>query len=104
MDWAGVALADSARALLLRETGHAPAYYFPRGDVRMDLLVATDHATACPHKGQASYWSIDMDGRTEENAVWSYQEPIAAVPLIENHMAFYMNRLGATYVLGHRAK
>jgi len=42
---AGEAVADSARALLMRETGHRGVFYFPRADVRMDLLEKTDHDT-----------------------------------------------------------
>lgn len=41
----GVAVADSTRAMLMRETGHVPVYYFPRDDVRLDLLERTDTST-----------------------------------------------------------
>src|SRR4029077_20431924 len=48
-------IADSTAAHLLFETRHLPIYYFPRRDVRFDLLRATDHSTYCPYKGTASY-------------------------------------------------
>ncbi len=41
----GETVADSARAMIMLETGHVPVYYFPREDVRMDLLARTDHST-----------------------------------------------------------
>jgi uncharacterized protein (DUF427 family) len=41
----GQVLADSTAALLLRERGHVPVYYFPRADVRMEHLVRTTHST-----------------------------------------------------------
>lgn len=41
----GETIADSTRAMLMRETHHVPVYYFPREDVRMDLLSKTDHDT-----------------------------------------------------------
>ena len=41
----GETVADSTRAMLMRETGHAPVYYFPRADVRGDLLERTAHGT-----------------------------------------------------------
>jgi uncharacterized protein (DUF427 family) len=44
----GVVVADSKNAVVLRETRHAPAYYFPKSDVRMDLMTKTDHHTHCP--------------------------------------------------------
>src|SRR5262245_66340230 len=73
----GEVIADSAHAVRLRETmeGHvlSPAiYYFPRGDVKMDRLERTAHASHCPFKGDASYYSIKGG---PENAVWSYESP-----------------------------
>ena len=44
----GETLASSERALLVCETGHEPVYYFPRDDVRMELLERTHHRTRCP--------------------------------------------------------
>lgn len=38
-------IADSANALLMLESNHKPVYYFPRGDVRMDLMMRTDHTS-----------------------------------------------------------
>src|SRR5919106_5838372 len=43
----GETVADSRRVKLLHESGHLPVYYFPTGDVRMDLLEATDLTTHC---------------------------------------------------------
>ncbi len=43
--FAGETIADSARAVAMQETGHAPVYYFPMDDVRMDLFEATDNST-----------------------------------------------------------
>jgi uncharacterized protein (DUF427 family) len=86
-------LADSLAPGLVFETGLRPVYYFPREDVRMDLLERTDHRTHCPWKGDASYWSIRADGRIVENAVWGYEAPIAAIPEIRFRLAFHWNRV-----------
>src|ERR1043166_6806371 len=75
VEFNGVWVADSTRALILRETRQAPAYYFPREDVETSLLVRSSHVTHCPFKGNASYWSIRAAGGTAENAAWSYDEP-----------------------------
>ncbi len=85
----GETVADSRSVKLLHETGHLPVYYFPEGDVRMDLLEATDHTTHCPFKGDASYWSVRAGSRVAENAVWGYPEPIETSPHLAGHVAFY---------------
>src|SRR3954469_23978200 len=71
----GTTIADSKRVKLLIETGARPVYYFPREDVRMDLLEPTDKHTHCPYKGDASYWTIRVGDRVSEDAVWSYTDP-----------------------------
>jgi len=53
----GETIVDSKHAILLRESGHLPVYYFPPEDVRMDLMTPTELHTTCPYKGQASYWT-----------------------------------------------
>ena len=58
----GETIADSNSAHLLFETRHLPIYYFPRSDVRFDLLRATAHHSYCPYKGTAAYWSIAAGG------------------------------------------
>lgn len=90
---AGETIADSRRVKLLHETGILPVYYFPRADVRFDLLRATDHRTHCPYKGDASYWSIVVGDRVADNAVWGYPKPIAAAPPISDYVAFYWGKL-----------
>ncbi len=89
----GKTIADSLRAGLLLETGHRPVYYFPRADVRMDLLEPTSHRTRCPHKGEASHFNLKLGDRTVENAVWSYQQPLAPAQPIKDALAFYWDRL-----------
>lgn len=105
-EFAGETIVDSRHVKLLYETGHLPVYYFPRDDVRMDLLEATDQATHCPFKGDAAYWTVRAGDRAADNAVWSYPEPLADTPPIAGYMAFYSDRMDAWYeedehVIGH---
>jgi uncharacterized protein (DUF427 family) len=86
-------VADSTEAHLLFETRHLPIYYFPRADVRIGLLRASEHDTHCPYKGTASYWSIAVGDRLSENAVWAYPEPYGEVVQIKDYLAFYWNRV-----------
>ena len=85
-----VTVAESDDVLVMREGDYAPVYYFPRGDVKMDLLARTDHASFCPFKGDASYWSI-ADGA--ENAAWSYEAPFDEMTEIKDMVAFYDDKV-----------
>ena len=90
---AGQVIADSTRALTLREASYPPVQYIPKGDVRMDLLTATAHTTYCPYKGDASYFTIQVGNRTAQDAVWCYETPYGAVAEIAGHLAFYLDRV-----------
>jgi uncharacterized protein (DUF427 family) len=89
----GRVVADSGRALTLRETSLRPVQYIPRADVDMRLLVRSTHTTHCPYKGDAAYYSLRVDGRTAENAVWTYETPYPAMAAIKEHLAFYPSRV-----------
>lgn len=84
----GAVLAESKTALELSEPGYEDVIYFPRDDIAMAFLDETEHHTHCPHKGDASYFSIVTKSQTLENAAWSYQAPKEAVARIKDHIAF----------------
>lgn len=92
---AGHVVADSRKALTLRESTYPAVHYIPREDVEMGLLEATDHATYCPYKGECSYFSIPVGGARAINAVWTYEAPYEAVAEIKDHVAFYPDRVDA---------
>jgi uncharacterized protein (DUF427 family) len=92
---AGRVLADTSHALTLREASYPPVQYIPREDVEMSLLERTRHASYCPFKGDASYYSIPVGGERSVNAVWTYEAPFAAVAEIAGHVAFYPDRVDA---------
>ena len=89
----GETVADSADALVLREGSLPPVHYLPVDEVRTDLLVASDHTTHCPFKGDARYWSIRVGDVTADNAVWSYPTPLVAVAAIRDRFAFYTSKV-----------
>jgi uncharacterized protein (DUF427 family) len=89
----GVVVADTIRSIYLFEIGHLPLYYFPKDDVRFDLMEHTDRSTHCPHKGDAEYWSIVVGDRRIENAVWGYPVPIEGAPDLSGYVAFYWNKV-----------
>jgi uncharacterized protein (DUF427 family) len=91
----GTIIADSTRALVMRAPGTPDVQYIPREDVDMASLIRTSHATYCPYKGDAAYWSIRSGPRIVENAVWSYESPYERMVAIKDHLAFYSDRVDA---------
>ena len=91
--FAGRVVADTKHALLLKEASYPPVAYVPRQDVEATLIKRTDHKTTCPYKCEASCYSIQIDGRVAENAIWSYEQPFADVGSIAGYMAFYPSRV-----------
>ena len=92
---AGKTIADTRKALSLREASYPAVLYIPRQDVDMALLQRTGHATYCPYKGDCAYYSIPDGGERSVNAVWTYEAPYAAVAAIKDHLAFYPSRVDA---------
>ncbi|MEE9606896.1 MAG: DUF427 domain-containing protein [Myxococcota bacterium] len=96
----GETVADSRRAVLVRETRLPPVYYLPREDVRLDLMERTEYHTHCPFKGNASYWTLRVGDQVAENAVWSYEDPLPEAASLHGYVAFYRNRMDAWYEQG----
>lgn len=95
----GKVLVDTRDALTLREASYPPVQYVPRGDTDMSLLVATEHETYCPYKGDCSYFSIPSGGTKAVNAVWTYEHPFEAVGQIGEYLAFYPDRVDSIEVI-----
>ena len=91
--FAGHVIAETTRALTLTEGRYPPVQYIPRADAIMAAFTPTTHRTHCPYKGDASYFSLSVEGRTAENAVWSYEQPYPAVQAIATYLAFYPERV-----------
>jgi uncharacterized protein (DUF427 family) len=91
----GEVVADTRDALALREASYATVFYIPRDDVDLARLERSDHATYCPYKGDAAYYSIPATGERGTNAVWTYEAPYDAVAPIKDRLAFYPNRVDA---------
>jgi uncharacterized protein (DUF427 family) len=93
----GETVVDSTRCQVMFELGHAPVYYVPREDVRMDLMTRNNHASHCPYKGDASYWTLGAGGKTVENAIWSYEDPYDEMAALENLIGVYWEKMDAWY-------
>ncbi|MGZ5875335.1 MAG: DUF427 domain-containing protein [Bradyrhizobium sp.] len=89
----GVVIADTTKALTLKEASYPAVNYVPRQDANMALLARTERVTHCPYKGDANYFSIAADGKTIENAIWTYETPFPAMTEISGHLAFYPDKV-----------
>jgi uncharacterized protein (DUF427 family) len=95
----GVTLADSVRAIRVLETSHPPSYYIPQADIRMEYLTLVPGAQSyCEFKGSASYWTVNVDGKTAPRAAWMYARPSKGYEAITDHLAFYVSRMDECYV------
>jgi uncharacterized protein (DUF427 family) len=88
-----IIIADTTRALTLKEANYPAVQYLPREDTRMELLKRTERVTHCPYKGDANYFSIEANGKTLENAIWSYETPFPAMAEISGRLAFYPDKV-----------
>ena len=70
----GELIADTIRPKLVWEVPAYPAYYFPKDDVRMELLTPTDGSRHSASRGEARYFSVKGGERLAEDAAWHYPE------------------------------
>jgi uncharacterized protein (DUF427 family) len=93
-----VVIAETNRALLMREASYPTVFYVPFDDVEQRHLRRSELRTWCPYKGKASYYDIvdGEDGADLDAAVWYYDDPFPAVAEIKAHVAFYPDRVTIT--------
>ena len=82
--WRDQVLAESHDTVVV-ENNH----YFPESSLRKEFFVASDTATHCPWKGQASYYSIVVNGAENKDAAWYYPAPKDAAQQIKGRVAFW---------------
>ena len=88
-----IVIAESSKALTLKEARYPAVQYLPREDANMALFERSDRVTHCPYKGDASYFNVRTDGKTLDNAIWSYETPFPAMAEISGHLAFYPDKV-----------
>jgi uncharacterized protein (DUF427 family) len=85
--WNGQIIAESDETIVI-ENNH----YFPKGSVKAEYLASSETQSICPWKGQASYYSLSVDGQTNPDAAWYYTEPKSAASQIKDYVAFRKGR------------
>ncbi len=92
--WAGnVLIADSCAAIELRESGYPARQYIPREDIAGERLRQSSTVTHCPFKGDATYYSLEVDGTVLPDVAWSYEQPFTAMAAIRERLAFDTHQL-----------
>lgn len=99
----GTVFAETTAAIRILETSHPPTWYIPAIDVSLELLRKESKSSFCEWKGQASYWSVLLDGQVVEGAAWGYEKPQPKFDAIRDHLAFYPDRLEC-FVDGERVQ
>jgi uncharacterized protein (DUF427 family) len=82
--WNGKTLADSDRTVVV-EGNH----YFPPASVNRTYFQESPTHTTCPWKGEASYYTLLVDGQSNKDAAWYYPEPKEAAQQIKDYVAFW---------------
>ncbi len=89
----GHIIADTDKALTLREASYPEVFYIPMEAVDKSAIEPSTRTSYCPYKGDASYFSIPAGGEKSKDAIWMYADPYPSVAEIKNHVAFYPNRV-----------
>lgn len=82
--WNDTVLAESNDTVVI-ENNH----YFPMESIKKEYFKPSSTHTHCPWKGQASYYTIEVNGETNADAAWFYETPSELAKAIKNHVAFW---------------
>lgn len=86
-------IGSSLNALELDEPGEPLRIFLPRGDIRPDILEASETRTQCPYKGEAHFYTVKTLTATGEDIAWYYPDPCPLVAAIEDHLVFAGDRI-----------
>ena len=89
----GAVLGESSAALELREDEMKPVIYFPRDSIAMAFFDRSATTTTCPHKGEASHFTLHTKSTVIADAACSYEAPHPQVAQIADYLAFYCDKV-----------
>ena len=93
----GMIIVDSAKALRVLETHHAPTYYIPPSDIS-GQLIPVKGSSFCEWKGAARYFDVVANGRTAARSAWSYDNPNSTFSALAGYVAFYASKMDSCTV------
>jgi uncharacterized protein (DUF427 family) len=82
--WNGTVLAQSDKYEVVEGN-----YYFPPDAINQEYFKDSNTHTTCPWKGQASYYTIEVDGQQNKDAAWYYPDPKEKAKNIQGYVAFW---------------
>ena len=82
--WNGKIIAESNKTIVI-ENNH----YFPSNSIKKEYFENSSNHSTCPWKGEASYYSLVVEGKTNKDAAWYYPQPKSEATEIQDHVAFW---------------
>lgn len=82
--WNGEVIAESEDTVIV-EGNH----YFPDDSIRREYLVESNTRSLCPWKGIASYYTLEVNGERNPDAVWYYSHPSPLARKVRDRVAFW---------------
>ncbi len=82
--WNNTVIAESQDTVLV-EGNH----YFPESSLKREFVTFSNHKTVCPWKGQASYYSLLVNGELNADAVWYYPTPKSGAEQVQGRVGFW---------------
>mmetsp|Transcript_11433 Transcript_11433/g.25457 ORF Transcript_11433/g.25457 Transcript_11433/m.25457 type:complete len:231 (-) Transcript_11433:32-724(-) len=95
----GQTIVDTTDAFRVLETSHPPTYYIPPQDIEQQYMKQVPAKTSyCEWKGSATYYNVQVDGKTARSAAWAYDRPTKGFTDIAGYVSFYASHMDACYV------
>jgi uncharacterized protein (DUF427 family) len=82
--WNGAVLAESNNCEIVEGN-----YYFPADSLNREYFKQSDTHTTCHWKGEASYYTIEVDRKQNLDAAWYYPKPKEKAKNIQGYVAFW---------------
>ena len=64
-------------------------HYFPPASIKKEFFSTNDIHSTCPWKGEASYYTVTVEGAENTGAAWYYPNPKDAAREIKDYVAFW---------------
>ena len=82
--WNNVVIAESNETVVI-----AGYHYFPPESLNKEYFKESELHSVCPWKGTASYYSLEVNGETNQDAAWYYPEVTELAKGIKGRVAFW---------------